>query len=163
MSLLRLLIGSIGGFVATGPMTVAMILLHRMLPCREQYSLPPREITMKLADDAGVADKLDRGDRSVLTLLSHFGYGAAAGGIYSITPRMPAPGPLNGVAFGLLLWIVSYLGWLPALGVLRPVTKQPPRRTALMIAVHLVWGFVLGTFVELVGRELRPLKATKPL
>lgn len=35
-------------------------------------------------------------------------------------------------------------GLLPTVGILRPAIEQPPRRTAPMIAPHVVWGGVLG-------------------
>jgi putative membrane protein len=36
---------------------------------------------------------------------------------------------------------------LAALGILKPATEHPPRRNALMIAAHLIWGAVLGALV----------------
>jgi HPt (histidine-containing phosphotransfer) domain-containing protein len=36
------------------------------------------------------------------------------------------------------------MGWLPALGILKPATKQPLPRTSLMIGAHLIWGAVTG-------------------
>ena len=50
----------------------------------------------------------------------------------------------NGVVYGLTVWAGSYLGLLPAAGILRPAAEHPPRRTALMIAAHVLWGGVLG-------------------
>jgi uncharacterized membrane protein YagU involved in acid resistance len=149
----RVLLGAISGVVATGPMTAAMILLHRRLPSREQYPLPPREVTMKLAREAGVDDSLSPPARSAATMLSHFGYGAAAGALYAgaLDPRSHSLA--KGLLFGLLVWTVSYLGWLPAAGILRPATEHPARRNALMIAAHLVWGIALGWFVALLAQE----------
>jgi len=152
--LLLPLIGVIGGIVATGPMTVAMILMHRRLPRHERYPLPPREITMKLARDAGVQDELSETSRSALTLVSHFAYGAACGGVYgAAVDRVPGPAALKGAAMGLLVWGASYLGWLPAAGVLTPATEHPGRRNSLMIAAHLVWGVVLAVFVNVLQGE----------
>ncbi len=54
------------------------------------------------------------------------------------------PPALAGAGFGLAVWAGSYLGWLPAAGILRPATEHPPRRVALMIAAHLVWGASAG-------------------
>ena len=150
----RILLGAIGGVVATGPMTVAMILLHRRLPQRERYPLPPREITMKLARETGVEGELSPAARSSVTLLSHFGYGAAAGAIYGGTSdHFAAPPVARGTVFGLILWIASYLGWLPAAGVLSSATEHPGRRNALMITAHVVWGVVLGAFVAVMRQE----------
>ena len=45
----RLIIGALAGLTATTAMTAAMRRLHRQLPARERYPLPPREITERLA------------------------------------------------------------------------------------------------------------------
>ena len=153
----RLLLGAIGGIVATGPMTAAMILLHRRLPLAERYPLPPREITMKIASEAGVAGELSGSARTAVTLLSHFGYGAAAGALYAgaLDPREAPLG--KGFLFGLLVWAASYLGWLPAAGILSSATEHPGRRSALMIVAHLIWGMTLGAFVKVLADEQEPL------
>ena len=147
--LLRLLVGALGGMSATGPMTIAMIWLHRILPTRERYSLPPREIIVHLAEKAGVQKKLDREARAALTLINHFGFGAVAATIYSLLEaRIPGKALVKGPIFGALVWLVSYFGLLPAVGILELPTKQPFSRNALMLAVHLIWGLVVGVFIE---------------
>ncbi|MGA7214213.1 MAG: hypothetical protein WBX20_08405, partial [Terrimicrobiaceae bacterium] len=121
--LLRLLVGALGGLSATGPMTIGMILLHRLLPTRHRYSLPPREITLHLAEKAGVHKKLDPDARAALTLINHFGYGAMAAAIYSLAEtKIPAGALVKGPIFGAAVWLVSYFGLLPAVGILKPAT-----------------------------------------
>jgi putative membrane protein len=155
MTLLRLALGFICGVVATGPMSVAMVLLHRRLPARERYPLPPREITVK-----AVTTVMDRGDvtaatTSALTWLAHFAYGGAAGALYAGTERhLPGAAPVRGPLFGLLLWTVSYLGLLPGLHILTPATEHPLRRSALMIAAHLVWGWCIATVFQVLFSDL---------
>jgi len=162
----RTILGVIGGIVATGPMTVAMILLHRRLPHAERYPLPPREITMKLARKSGVASELDAPARSAVTIVSHFGYGAASGALYTALFNPRRDPVAKGVLFGLFVWVASYLGWLPATGILSSAMDHPARRNALMIAAHAVWGVVLGSFVDLLaeeseGNEAKPFSAEK--
>ena len=41
-------------------MTASMMLMHRTLPRREQYPLPPRIITERIADEAGVRDDMGK-------------------------------------------------------------------------------------------------------
>jgi hypothetical protein len=81
MKMLLRLFGALGGISATGPMTIAMIWLHRILPTRQRYSLPPREMIMHLAEKAGVWKKLGREARAALTDQS-FRVGATAATIY---------------------------------------------------------------------------------
>src|SRR5262249_36443677 len=59
---------------------------------------------------------------------------------------------VKGTAYGLAVWAGSYLGLLPALGILSPATRHPPRRTALMIAAHVVFGSALGVFTDLLEK-----------
>ena len=150
-----MLTGLIAGLTATAPMTVAMEAMHRRLPDRERWPLPPRQITARVADSAGVLEKLDEHARRDLTMMAHFGYGAAMGSIYASTlHRAPGSSAIKGAAFGLGVWAGSYLGLLPAAGILSPATRHPARRNALMVAAHLVWGITTG----LITQELQRAK-----
>jgi uncharacterized membrane protein YagU involved in acid resistance len=150
---MKTFIGFISGIVATGPMTAMMVIGHKHLPRSEQYSLPPGEIVKELGEKAGVAAVGQKSQRGA-TLGSHFAYGAMTGAIYAVTEeKLPAKPVLKGMAFGLLVWTVSYLGVMPALNVLKPATQHPSRRNALMIGAHLLWGATLGGFVDLLKRE----------
>ena len=156
--LLKSLVGALGGVSATGPMTIGMVWLHRLLPPKHRYSLPPREITMNLMEALGIHKKLGPDARAALTLINHFGYGAAAAILYSLAAwRVPAPALVKGPFFGALVWLVSYLGLLPALGVLDPATKHPQSRNALMFVVHIVWGLFVGVFVDTLLSEKKRL------
>lgn len=88
------------------------------------------------------------GTMPALTLAAHLGYGAAIGAAYGALPaRMPGAAlspEAKGIVWGLAVWTTSYLGWLPLVHVLRPATEHPARRTALMIAAHVLWGAVAG-------------------
>jgi len=154
VGLVKAATGLIAGIVATGPMTAAMILWHRRLPLAQRYPLPPREITGKIAAKAGVREELSESGESAVTLLSHFGYGSAAGLLYAfLTGNVTLPGVLKGILFGLVVWTASYLGLLPAAGILKPATQHPAERNFLMIGAHVIWGAVLGYFVELFEEE----------
>ena len=140
-----LLSGAIAGFVATVPMTISMLVGWRLLPRLERYPLPPREITGEIAERVGIEDHLTEGQLTAATLFSHFGYGALFGSTYALMEkRVPLRSSIKGVLAGLMLWVASYLGWLPALRILKPATRHPWRRNALMILAHVVWGLALG-------------------
>ena len=148
----RFLNGLLAGAVATVPMSLVMQVLHRF-PTREPQALPPEQITQTLAEAAaaqvGSGKRPDQPQLQALTLANHFGFGASMGGVYALLrPRVPAPAVLKGAAWGLVVWSLSYLGWVPAARILPPATRQSPRRNFLMIAAHLVWGVSTALVVE---------------
>ena len=139
----RLLVGAIAGMVGTMAMTSAMRRLHKRLPPRQAYPLPPREIV-----DAAAAPP-EEGARD-LTIAAHFAYGAGCGALLAaLNPRMR---PLTGAAAGGAIWLASYMGWIPAAGILKPATGHPARRNALMIAAHFAWGWSTAEAMRELGR-----------
>ena len=132
----RLLIGAVAGIVGTYAMTAAMNRLHRRLPKEERYPLTPREIIDSAAEKVGAEPSGETAKD--LTTLGHFAYGAACGSL--IAAADPKPAKTAGAAAGVAIWLVSYMGWLPAVGLLKPATRHPARRNLLMLGVHLVWG-----------------------
>ncbi len=118
------------------------------MPPQEQYPLPPREIVAVFAEKSGLRRILTPAQEHAIAVACHYGYGSAAGALYGAVTPPDTSTPLRGVAFGLALWATSYLGWLPALGILRPAAKHPPRRTILMIASHIVWGLAVAALVR---------------
>ncbi|MET0647325.1 MAG: DUF6789 family protein [Pyrinomonadaceae bacterium] len=151
----RILLGALAGLAATGPMSLAMKLMHEQLPREERYPLPPRQVTEGLAEKAGVNEHLDEEEREAATWFSHFAYGATCGALYGAVSgkKIDEHALLAGVGFGLAVWAGSYLGWLPAAGVISPATEHPARRTALMIAAHAVWGATTAVGVERLSDE----------
>lgn len=86
--------GAIAGFIATIPMSVAMAAMHALLPRKEQYPLPPKEITTAIAAKAGAEENLGEPERSALSLAAHFAYGAMTGAVYApLSERLRFPGP----------------------------------------------------------------------
>lgn len=141
--------GANAGFLATLPMTVAMEGMFQELPFSERYPLPPRQITQELARKLGLDGELTEQQHQALSLVSHFGYGAAMGGIYGLATGQTVPrGAVSGMLFGLGVWGASYLGLLPAVQLLPPATEHPAHRNALMILAHLVWGASMGALTK---------------
>ena len=135
----RLLIGGIAGFVATMAMTSAMRRLHRKLPPEERYPLPPREIV-----DAAVGPHADHAPD--ITITAHFAYGAACGAL--LAAANPRLAPASGALAGASIWLASYMGWIPAFGILAPATDHPLRRNAAMFTAHLAWGWSTAKAID---------------
>lgn len=149
----RLVIGGIAGFVATMAMTAAMRRLHDKLPAKERYPLTPREITdVVLAPPAGAAPDV--------ALVAHFAYGAGCGALLAATS--PRIGRVGGALAGGGVWLASYLGWIPALGVLKPATAHPPRRNLTMLSAHFAWGWSTAAGIRELGRARATIFASGP-
>jgi hypothetical protein len=130
-----------------------MELMAHRLPAPERTPLPPAEITARTGRKLG----LWCGSGPVATHAAHFGFGAATGALFgALGGRRPA----QGIAYGLGVWGVSYLGWVPALSLMAPATRHPGRRNALMIAAHVVWG---ATLAALVGRITEDRRRRPPV
>ena len=149
----RLAIGGIAGFVATLAMTSAMRRLHAKLPARERYPLTPRELTDRvLAPPAGVAPDV--------TLAAHFAYGAGCGALLAAAnPRM---GRLSGALAGGGIWLASYMGWIPAFGLLKPPTAHPLRRNLVMLGAHFAWGWSTAEGMRELGKARATIFAAGP-
>jgi uncharacterized membrane protein YagU involved in acid resistance len=131
-------------------MTAAMQRMHRLLPSDERYALPPREITDRIGGSPILS--ASETNRSAAALTNHFAFGALAGAVYAALFPNRGSGP--GVIYGLAVWAASYLGWIPAAGILPDATRHPLRRNLLMLAAHVVWGATLTkSLVELEQSE----------
>jgi hypothetical protein len=171
LDLSTLLQGGLAGVGATVPMTAAMLLMEQVLPPTHRYPLPPEQITLRLAGGEGVLRHLkSKPLRLGASLALHFGFGGAAGALFALLgEHIPLPFALpplrvgdrrvapvsivRGIVFALGVWAASYLGWLPALGVLAPATRHPTGRNILMITAHIVWGACAGLLLDLFTRR----------
>jgi hypothetical protein len=133
-ALYRATLAALSGTAATMVMTAAMARMHGRLPAASRYPLPPRELTRQIISGD------ERSERAA-TMVAHFAYGAATGALFGLGR---ARSLLAGAGFGIAVWGASYIGWIPALGLLEPATKHPPERNGLMVLAHVVWGAVLA-------------------
>ncbi|HYC02111.1 MAG TPA: hypothetical protein VED40_02395 [Azospirillaceae bacterium] len=154
----EILAGMAGGVAATAPMTAAMVAMHRELPADLRYPLPPLPLTRQVMRAAGLPWPRDPETGRLLTMLAHFGYGGLVGAAWPAWARAMGRDPLSGVAFGLAVWAGSYLGWIPAVGLLEPATRHPTRRVGLMLSAHVVWGAATALAAEGVRRGLAPAR-----
>jgi uncharacterized membrane protein YagU involved in acid resistance len=154
--------GAVGGAAAAGPMAAYMKAFRQLAPSTRWQSLPPRQIVTRLARRAGLARMWNGRERDAATALGHVGYSVAAGALYPLArPLLPGPTLLKGSLFGVGLWGASYLGWLPAAGILRPATREPAGRNLMMISAHVLWGATTALVCERVLRRRENRRARK--
>jgi hypothetical protein len=93
------------------------------------------------------------------------GYGATFGMLYGLAAGEGSP-LVAGAVLGLATWAVGYLGWLPATGLMPPVTRQEPARVAGPIATHLGYGIATAAAYRWLRRRLErcggPGRASRP-
>lgn len=137
--------GAAAGTAATGAMSVVMLAAKRAGWMGKQ---PPERIVEAGLDAAGV--RRSKREQRGLSVAAHLGYGALCGALFAplATKLRAVPAPAAGVAYALTVWAVSYLGWVPALGIMPPAHRDRPGRPAAMIAAHVVFGGVLGSLVR---------------
>lgn len=141
------------GVVGTVPMTIFMLLMHRLLPNWQRYALPPERITDALAKRAGVGKRMDKRQRVGAAVVAHFGYGASMGMMYSLFARLTSlPVLVKGIMFGLVVWAGNYLGLLPTMSIPSSADDETVRRNMLMIAAHVIWGTATGMVADWLAR-----------
>src|SRR5688572_7335554 len=109
-------VGALAGLVATVPMTMAMTRIHRRLPREQRYALPPRIITDRVTRRSSLIANALPSDGARRALTAHFAFGALTGAVYGLLTETSASTPRlkSGVLYGLGIWTISDLGWVPA-------------------------------------------------
>lgn len=106
--------------------------------------LPPEKITERLFDKLRV--RRSESTEDAWSTIAHFGFGMASGGLFGVLRgRILRAHPVSeGILFGSLVWATSYCGWIPALAIMPPPTRDRPGRSITMLMAHFVFGAVLG-------------------
>ena len=141
--------GAVGGLLATAVMSAAMLAAKRVGLLGE---MPPERIAGAVLVAGGRGGWRER-ERDALAVVTHFGFGAAMGALFALVLRRLRPwiGPIPlGLIYGSLVWLISYRGWVPALGIMPPPERDRPGRPGSMVVAHWIYGSVLGA---LVGRH----------
>lgn len=138
--------GALGGAVGTVGMSGLMLAADKAGLMGEH---PPDKIAGAALDAIGVHDR-DEETQDAVAVVLHLGFGMGCGAIFGVLHRrLPfrVPAVLHGMLFASLIWATSYEGWVPALGIMPPASRDRPDRPRVMFAVHLVYGALLGAVV----------------
>lgn len=153
-----ILVGAASGAIATVVMSAWMLGLQRSGLLGR---MPPRLITDRMLSAVGVKRKLSRGERSVAAVAAHFAFGATQGALYTVllvlarrghSEALSKASATHAVPFALLVWAISYAGWVPAFGIMRPPKRDRPGRPTSMLLSHVVFGLALAAAVRSASR-----------
>lgn len=156
-----LLAGGRAGLVATAAMSLLMLAAQR---AGLTGKLPPRKISDWAAEQMPPSERPADEDRQAMAGLSHFLFGATAGALYGLATsglRRVWISAVLGMLYGTIVYLVSYLGWLPALNIMPPATDDRAGRTATMLTAHWLYGGLLGALVAVGRRRQRMQRQLK--
>lgn len=159
-SLSSIVVGACGGFLATIPQTVAMEAVRQALPTR----FPPRQVAeevLALFATDGRPPRLSEPAWHLITAVSHFGFGTAAGAGFGLLPKSTQRRRGNGVLFGLGVWAFSYGVIFPAVNIWRPQADRPVRKNLQLIAAHVAWGLAIDALFPRLHSYWFPLARTR--
>ncbi|KYG62910.1 hypothetical protein AZI87_16725 [Bdellovibrio bacteriovorus] len=140
-----LLRGLWAGVMATSSMTISLFQAFKSLPFLQKAPLPPALLSREIGEKTGLAKNLTSQQQQMFTMVSHFGYGAAAGAVYAIlASKLPGNPVIKGSLFGVGVWLASYYGLIPSMGLSTSAPNMTKKRNFMMFASHIVWGISLG-------------------
>jgi ribose/xylose/arabinose/galactoside ABC-type transport system permease subunit len=148
------LVGAIAGVGATVVMSAAMLAARR---AGLTGMLPPERIA-----EAAIEETTDRPagaeERTLVASVTHLGFGAAAGAVFGVIRHATGiRGPVASVAgallFANLVYVTSYQGWVPALRIMPPASRDDTGRVGTMVVAHWIYGAVLGALAWVLGRR----------
>lgn len=143
--------GAVSGGVATLAMTATMVAGKRIFRFGSQ---PPREITRKALVRLGMSPFDSTTTDPLAWMTTHEMYGMACGvGYVLVRPFLPSSRYTAGLLFGGAVWGISYLGYLPALGLYPSPDDDRRARLTVMVIAHAVFGVVLADVEHRLARH----------
>lgn len=140
--------------------TVATVLMSGLMLAGQRAGLlgqmPPEKITARSLHRLKL--RPDKRQTRAAAAGAHLAFGVAGGSIFAVLVRRGPAGSrvVQGLVYATGIWAVSYLGWIPALGLMAPAHRDRPGRPQVMLAAHLVYGAALGLLLQ------RPPKRSDP-
>lgn len=142
----RLARGAAAGVIGTIALQGLMMAFQRWLP----KALPPiREdpgrFMVKQVEQAlppAMAVRVPAVVETAAAKSLALGYGLTAGMVYGALPRGKNDVLVDGTALGLGTWAAGYVGWLPATGLMPPLTEQNRKQTLGPVIQHVLFGMV---------------------
>lgn len=141
--------GAQSGLKATLAMSSAMLIAQRLGLLGRA---PPLHIVEHGLRRLRIRHLTTPSSRRLLAVIAHLGYGATQGVVFATLSHIksgtkrgqPAPTTREGIGFALLLWGLSYAGWIPALRILPPPSKDRAGRPTAMVLAHVLYGVALA-------------------
>lgn len=134
--------GAVSGVAGTVVMTIPILVCQRL---HLFYTPPPEEISDNVARRTWLLPDLSHRSFPIFWIAAHLAYGATCGTLFSLSRRWTPGSPhVAGPLFGLSVWAISYLGFVPALRLYPwPADDSRPRQV-VMIVTHGLFGLTVA-------------------
>jgi hypothetical protein len=140
----RLALGVAAGLAATfviqGLQAVGQNVRPQSMPPLKQ---DPGEFMIQKAEEqvapairARIPPRVEKAAATSLAL----GYGATFGALYAASRPEVESVLSEGSTLGVATWAAGYLGWLPATGLMPPITRQNAEQILGAVASHILFG-----------------------
>lgn len=142
--------GALAGLVATGAMTkVAKDWVQIRHPGTELHYHPKTNLQWAV-QRLGRREPLPEHAAVPLAQWLHYGYGALVGAGFAVvrgdgSQRFWA---VRGGGYGLLLWLVSFCGYIPLLGIYKPGWRFDAQEREVTLLAHTTYGVALSAILE---------------
>ena len=123
------------------------LLPETMPPIREDPGAFMVEQAEELLPEQAQDDIPDFAEAAAAKALA-MGYGMTAGALLGALRSGEGNVVVDGVVLGLGTWAVGYLGWLPASGLMPPLTKQTPEQVLSVAVQHAVFGVITASIYQ---------------
>jgi hypothetical protein len=81
------------------------------------------------------------------------GYGITASLAFALARRRSVQIHTDGILFGIAVWAVGYLGWMPKLRLMPPVTRQTPAQVMGPLVQHVLFGMMVTGVIRAARRR----------
>jgi hypothetical protein len=82
-------------------------------------------------------------------MATHLAYGSAWGALYGLLQSsFRLPPRLFGLSFGGMVYGLGPAFLVPAMKIMRPPREEPPKRTWMLLAGHLIYGVTVATVFD---------------
>lgn len=133
--------GAVAGLAGTVVMTIPIAASRRL---GLLSTPPPIEISANVAEHTPLPTA-EHPLFPALSIASHLGYGSASGVLFVVLRRyLPGQWGVAGLVFGLALWVVSYVGLVPALRLYPWPVDDSRSRLSVMVVAHAVFGVTVA-------------------
>jgi hypothetical protein len=148
----RSALGAAAGLVGTLAIQVMRtsnqkLLPETMPPIREDPGAFMVEQAEELLPEQAQDDIPDFAEAAAAKALA-MGYGMTAGALLGALRSDEGNVVVDGVVLALGTWAVGYLGWLPASGLMPPLTKQTPEQVLAVAVQHALFGIVTASIYQ---------------